>query len=550
MDHQGSAVSPCLRAAEEQIDAAHKNLDIVGLPYTEAVWYFLALCEEHMVLPLSRDVETGASPSTAEQTARADMVINHAKWPLHWLAGSCAPGGCRPSDFDGGKYDAAYRMSELGRDYLPFETAFTYASRGLLRLELSGRRIVAEGALPGDQRYDAYDRLCDMQNKICVALDPPDLITELVSPSVQVAGNRFRYSLNPRLVRKLLDWEAPAFARRFALPPGWRWTNQYTLGDYTAVLRVLWTISAIHIVARLEAATRGCDALGFVDALVVMRRDELVARVARYAGLSSRIAAAVVDDLTYGNLGQRVPDPALQPLVLLADDIYGWSPHLATTADLERNLVVLINRIPEGKEAYARLSNESEERLRQRLASELAGAGWRSWHGRVPGWAEDLDVDLALISDRDKECLCLELKSFISPAEPAEVIHRSEEVARGIEQVRERRARCEVEHDPLYEALGMGADYDVRWAVVSENSVGGAWVQVDDVPVVNAGHLVRRLKSSGSIAEVGKWMERREYLPVEGRDFTPATEDVTVAGWTLGWFGIVLHEETCEAEGN
>jgi len=542
-DQTRDQISPALRAAEQQIDSAHLSNPLMRLPFAEAAWYFLAMCEERIILPMIHAMKIDVSPSICEQTAIADNVINHAKWPLYWLSCTCAEGGRIPTNYAEDRYTAAFELSELSRDYLPFEAAFTHASHGVLRLRLDGRVIRPSGEMRDDTRFDAYDRILDMQAKDTVLLDPPDRLAQLVAPSVRVDGEQFTYRLTPRLVQQAMDWARPTLDDRFALPIDWELT-EYSLGQYARVLKVLWTISAVHFAARLLAATQGCLGLGFAGSLVVMKTDELVRRLVRYAGCSDAEVRAIVRDLTHGARGQRIPDPALQPLVRLTNSTYGWSPNLVVGNALERNLVVLMNRIPEARAIYSRLNHEKESLLRDRFLKELADCGWRTWHGVVPGWGKNLDLDLALISDSEKACLYLELKSFIAPAESREVIERSQEIARGIEQIRIRRAELESNPQPVHEALDITPDYAVSWAVASENSIGGAWVQAEDVPVINAGHLIRRLHRSRSIAKGSKWLERRSYLPVEGSDYAVRDEEITVGGWTLEWFAIQIRVDS------
>ena len=224
-DETRDLISPALRAAEQQIDSAYLSNPLMRLPFAEAAWYFLAFCEERIILPIIRAMETGIPPSISDQTAIADNVINHAKWPLHWQSCACAKGGRIPTNYDADRYTAAFELSELSRDYLPFEAAFTHASHGVLRLKLDGRRICTSGEMRDDTRFDAYDRILDMQAKNTVLLDPPDRLASLVAPSVRVDGERFDYKLTPRLVQQVMDWARPTLEDRFALPIDWELTG-------------------------------------------------------------------------------------------------------------------------------------------------------------------------------------------------------------------------------------------------------------------------------------------------------------------------------------
>ena len=398
-----------------------------------------------------------------------------------------------------------------------------------------GRRIIPSRAFRDDTRFDAYDRLTDLDEKGL----QPDLgfVMTLVSDMIRVDGARFSYPLNPSIVSKTLRHIEPALNQRFRLPEEWSFTD-YTLAQYVRVAKSLWAISAIHFVSRLIAAGRGCLGLGYSRALVVMSDEELYRRLARYTGLDDRCVRAVVSDLTFGAGEMRSPDPALQPLVRLTKTVLGWAPGLLLNNALERNLTVLLNRLPDARDAYARLSQHKEALLRTQITDDLRGLQFRFWHGEVGAWEKRLDVDLAIVSEQEKCCLLLELKSFIGPAEAREIRDRSEEIARGIQQVKARQTLMQEQPQALRDALQVSSEFDLEWAVASETSIGAIWVQDDSVPVVRAGHLVRKLCQSRRLVEVCEWLRKREYLPVEGRDYEVVDVRVTIANWELDWYGI------------
>ena len=92
----------------------------------------------------------------------------------------------------------------------------------------------------------------------------------------------------------------------------------------------------------------GYNSAGYARALVVMERDELIARLRRYLSLDEPMVRDVIEELTFG---RRVecPDIALQPLVPLEPCYYGWAPSLVMNSSFERNLFVLLNKLPAGK---------------------------------------------------------------------------------------------------------------------------------------------------------------------------------------------------------
>jgi hypothetical protein len=533
----GDCVAPELRAVEEEVDSAFRHNALIALPFATAAWSFLAFCEDRVMLPLARAMREGEETDTFADFNSADEMINHAKWPLRWLKQSCPAGGKVPRRFDDSHYEWAANFSELSSNYLWFESAFTYASLGRITLRLDGTDIVPCGTLRDDTRYEAYDRIRDVSDLITDAEASIPGDTSSPDVAVRVTDQWFDYKMSPRIVERTIARTSRFVRKRFLLPAEWSLT-EYTVGDYLKVLEVLWAISMIHLNARLRAMTQGCRGLGYARALVVMRDDELIQRVVRYSGVAGPAVRTILADLTFGARGIRAPDPAIQPILRFTAEEVGWSPSIVANSALERNMIVLMNRIPEARSAYSRINQEKEGLLRESITSGLSPLRWRCWNGDVIGWPERLDIDLALISDDSRECLLLELKNFIAPAEPREIEERSEEIARGVQQIRLRRELASVYPEPLRKAMHIDGAYSITWAVVSANSIGGAWVQDESIPVVRASHLVEQALALKDMTALARWLSSRDYLPREGIDYRSADIDITVGRWTLKWFGM------------
>ena len=529
-------LSPEVREAERFIDNAFLDNPLMSLRFGEAAWWFLAICEERFVHQLLRDSSQPTALGDHHRAALVDNIILHAKWPLYWLFKTCEEGGKVPSRRGPDEYQAAMDLSEIGLDYLAFESAFTYASSGLLTLRREGNKLLPSGELRAGTAYEAYDRMADLSRKQHET-DESFRVATLILPNLIVRDDWFEYSLNPDIVRRCIEWAAPSLDSRFVLPADWT-LGGISLGDFGQVHRALWAVSSIHLQARLLAMARGCQGLGMARALVTMDRSELLARLTRYSRVQRSTVAQVVEYLTYGRGGIRHPDPALQPLVMLTPDLYAWSPTIVVNSSLERNLVVLANRVPQMRADYSRLSQQKEALLRDTIIAAAEAHGLRAWYGNVPSWPGDIDIDLVLVSDVEAFCLCLELKSFVAPAEIREVVERSQEIARGIEQVRTRRRLAHLSPQALQVPAGLPEGCRTAWAVVSETSIGGSWVQVDDVPVINAAHFVRRLRTANSLSEVWEWLNTRAYLPTEGTDYWIHDDPCSLGEWSLPWFRV------------
>ncbi len=468
--------------------------------------------------------------------ALADNLIVHAKWPLKWLWQACERGGSIPRRFDDDRYDAAWQLSNLSLEYLNFESVFTYAGFGLLTLALDGSRITTSGPMREDSRFEAYDRFTG--NPLITSSDPAaQSFLERLAASVRVRGHSFKYDLNPRVIQEGMESLGHLIDERFSLPSDWE-LPRFSMHQFARVAKVLWILAMIHFNARTVAALKGCEGLGFANALILMERTEIVMRLRRYSGVDEQVVSAIVEDLTYGSREQANPDPALQPLVPLNQSLLAISPNLVINSSMERNLSVLLNRLPEERGAYAALSQEKERRSRIRICNGLDGKGFRFWHGRVPEWGAASDIDLAIISDGERQCLLLELKSFIAPAEPREICERSEEIRRGIEQIRNRIEQARILPKPLQSVLGIDSEYQLTWAVASENSIGAGYVQSPEVPVVNIRHLLRRLQRNPDLVTCSSWITKRDYLPTKGLHYKEIAVEAKLGRWILEWFGL------------
>ncbi len=517
---------------ELEVDNAYRANALLSLPRSEALWYFLAGCEEqYMRFHYQEKRLTGAF---------VDYMVNLAKWPLRWLWQDCAAEGkLREHDMPDEYYTPAHALAELGQRYEWFEAAVHYAIKGRLRLALRGRRIHPTWDNSLHVRYDAYDRLRDEAEKSLEGGVDNILpaIFEEVGPTVQLRGNTFEYGLNPGIFNRTYAMTDRLLSTKFRLPPDWELPTA-KLREYTAVLKAIQVLSYLHVVARVTAARMGCGALGYSRALVVMERRALTARLARYLRMEQQLVQNIIEELTFGGRGVANPDIALQPVVPLEPSLYGWAPHLALSLSLERNLLVLLNKLPASKLAYSRLSKEREELMRETVRRELRDTDLRLWWGNVPGWGMASEVDLAIVDDERRCCLLLELKAFLDPADPREVSDKAEAIEKGVEQIARRRNALRTNPKSLSKVLNIHDGYAVDFAVLSESSIGCGMARVEDVAVVRSAHLMERIKSEPNLRKVCEWLSERAFLPVVGRDYQELPYPVTIEDWTLQWYQI------------
>ncbi|MCG8653778.1 MAG: hypothetical protein MI861_28325 [Pirellulales bacterium] len=239
----------------------------------------------------------------------------------------------------------------------------------------------------------------------------------------------------------------------------------------------------------------------------------------------------------------------MQPLLPLSNTKLAISPAIWLSLDVERNFCVLANRVPSARDAYSGMSQDRSKLLESMLRDELSSSSFRFWSGNIPGRPDLPDVDLVLIDSASKTSLVLELKSFIQPAEPREIIDRSSEIAKGVSQIRELREYAASHDREFHQLLNIDAEYRINFTVASQNSIGAGSVQDVSTPVIRASHLIDSLRVRG-IASTCDWLESRAYLPIEGKHFDTVPTEHEVAGKTLTWYGIRPLVESLTSQGS
>ena len=325
---------------------------------------------------------------------------------MQWLYRACVQNGQIPFSHnytvERSQVDRASRnLLKLGKKYQSFVSAYTYASRGWIDLELKGATIQPTWNFPTSIEYEAYNRLIkpqkSKQSLSSVDFDYLPFLRNTILQSLKIHGDGFRYKLNPRMVSETIKaFSRPLLDESFSLPSDWQFTR-YSLGDFRKVFEAISAIAFIHTQARRMALDWGC--VGYADSIYAPTCHELLNRVVHYSRVSESVVRSIFDDLTYANKDISHPDPALQPLIKLNPEVYGIMPHLWFCCSAERNLMALFNKLSSEKAIYAELVYEKEELMRGRFFSGVSDKGFRLICGNVSGLP---DIDLAIIMDDEK----------------------------------------------------------------------------------------------------------------------------------------------------
>lgn len=264
------------------------------------------------------------------------------------------------------------------------------------------------------------------------------------------------------------------------------------------------------------------------------RKEVLAKLLSRTTEVPADVVQEILRYLTFGEVGVRNPDIAIQPLLDIGNGHHAISPFLVTQVHAERNLCVLLNQVPADRRLYAELVDGKEGHLRLDTINSLSGRGFDFKHGHL----DQTDVDLAIINHASRVCLCVELKWFIEPAEIREVMMRSEELAKGVSQAKKISALFRAGDERLLSLLGIERDYEFLAMVGSVNSIGRPGIQDSEVPIIKLWHLVEQIRKDGNLLDTLLWLRSRLYLPIENRDFKVVKMPIKCGPWRSNWYGI------------
>jgi hypothetical protein len=515
--------------AESQIDGLFCSHPLTHRPFQVAAWNLLSVAEDQL---LKLQISPQGRPHSA--AAYIDELINRLRHPLRCCRRLTLDGPPLRREYDSELYGAAWEFLEQARSYEIFSVVFPLWHRRVINLSIEGKRLLATHNLADEARYEAYNRLIRRVTWDYRDYTPTQLPLEIAKATV-VRGLGYSVSFSPKLATLAQQDLNETAGEIFSLPTGWEF-SRYSLEQFRTVFLCIRSLATVWHIARLNVAPKLLG-MGYPSAVWVTTKAELRNRVHRYTGVDKSALRAILQDLTYGEAGIRNPDPVIQPIIELGPDQLALAPLLWMGSSAERNLTVLINRLPADREIYLRLVAEKEAWMQRQIATEIPD-GFEIRSGKISSRPDLPDIDLALISHSERMCILFELKWFIDPAEAREIVERSDDLRKGVLQAQVLSAEVRKGASELFDLLGITSQYSVFTAVCSENWIGHADVQDAEVPIIRRDHLTWKLTSTKSLRDVWEWLERREYLPEVGTHFEVVPVMASVGEWTVEWYGI------------
>lgn len=520
---------PVLKA-EVEIDTYHLDHPFIKIKKTEALWYLLCATEELMQ---KKSIALGDDFYLSNQYA--DEMKYVLKYCMQWINQSSPSGGKIPTKTDQKLKNQAIEFLNIGKEYQIFVIQYTLALDGFTIINVENHSLVVDYPPNSNPSIDAYNMLIipELENEPMDSTASSDEMFEAITRNLRIEDGIIKYSIKPRDVIKVVNYFKVYLEQAFELPPDWRFTR-YSLFEFKEVYFALISLAQYHSLAYYYSLKSAGPHVVFINNIFKFTMPGMINRLARYTtDLKKNTIKHIINDLTYGAHGLTNPDPALQPIIQITDEYFVFVPTIVITNSPERNLISLLNRIPQENKIYSRISNQKESMMKEKIKSELKDKEFRYWSGKISKSGKQPDIDLAIISESEKIVLICELKSFLDPAETREVIQKTKEIVKGIRQIEILIEYFDSAKATIDDKLNITSDYNFMFIVISENFIGLSSVHVKEIPVISRSHIIHKIKEEESLKNVVAWLKEKKYLPIEGIHFKTATGQYKVGEWSI-----------------
>ena len=142
-------LTPELRKIEKEIGNYYKSNPLAKLPFATAAWYLLTSVEHAVLMQLLQ------TTTSQERETILDNTVFDLKYCMRWLWDSCSECGQIPSTYHDDFCRAGLDLFFLAHEYKAFFSAYTYASRCDIELELEGSTIKPSADFGAGIEYEA-----------------------------------------------------------------------------------------------------------------------------------------------------------------------------------------------------------------------------------------------------------------------------------------------------------------------------------------------------------------------------------------------------------
>lgn len=362
-------------------------------------------------------------------------------------------------------------------------------------------------------------------------VDDPDvaqLLSRLWSKVTLEGALAIRYPDDSELLSLLRDIHDKRLQSQFRRNPALD-LGGYNLGAFRQFFAVLLSLCAVHEYL-CDAWSKACGRYPFESAVMVRPLSEWVGLIAGLCNVEKSPIRLMIKDLTFGTI--RPVDIYIHPFVPSLDgETLFLVPHIILNSRAEENVLRVCSYAR--PEYYKAIANAKEKEMREQIKLGAPPRYTVTGPIKLPDKLPDIDV---LIKDaEDSAMLAGELKWLRKTVRAVEHLGRDVELDEGFRQLKDMKEFLQGSPGYLKECgvIKRGEPQPgLSYAVIARDYLSyieqheGFWLAEFDA-------LMWALQTSGKLTDAIQKLQRFEWLPVEGRDFTVRFETSILAGVML-----------------
>jgi hypothetical protein len=547
---------------ELELDSAMSGLPLPTGDRASAVWYVLTAIEDWIRLAFLRLVDD--EDYSYAHTLDFMFLVNDSKYALRHALKLLHRQLPRSSKFDEPtlREDRYTKACDLLLACQEYETAvravISFRNRGcecLVDTKDGTLTFARSGAATITDALEVLltvrdDESIGYLDSTLVWLANPDqwppVVTRIVSSSVSVSRLKRRYTYNSLSAKEL---QSQLTAGPEIIPEGWSFS--WGSGDEVRrCLHALVTRCVYHLIA-VAAAYRQQSELsddkngnGVGSLCLVIGKQRLARQIRDLSEVALDRVLCFLDILTFGHT-TTMPDPSLQPLIPVDDDVLLLAPLQVVSSNIERNLLSLQTRVD------SKHFNANSHLFEKRMVHGFAGFLRRRYpHFRtnvyVPNRRQAGEVDLICADSSSRTIAVGEMRWMHATGDAGEVQNRKKVIGEKVEQLE---PKVSAVREQIYEVLmqlGLRVNQDEadEWLVVGMVIVEGFYGRVsadaDQMIVAPRAVLEIGIESASNLRSLCNWLASRSWLPQEGLHFSNGTRECDVGETRIIWGGINL----------
>lgn len=262
-------------------------------------------------------------------------------------------------------------------------------------------------------------------------------IRQLVETVRITKDKELRYSTNQFIHRVFKEYLEIQLRVQYTLSDTWS-LGPYQISDFRAVWIQLCKLCLFRTFAFLESLKKYRDYdPGFNNILFRINKADLIHFISKHTSLNEPIILEIINDLIY-DPDIRFIDIIQQPLVEMNRNDICFSPSIILGSLIDRNLQVLLNKLPRRQKAYDVIKALKEALQIDRIESELVKNEFqfrskiilKSDHHQIS------EIDLLIWDKNTESILIAQLKWFYGADSVQEVFNHDAQFSEGIQKTK------------------------------------------------------------------------------------------------------------------